>query len=161
MLPAQSARPTVRGRGTTTIRATATRSNVRRVAVQGRPHWRHPVSEVPLPGEDLLQWDDALRTCEDEGVLDAVVWALDWQAILKPRLERSGCLARVCRQRSVDSSCGMRRRVQKSRCDGTWKVWRPSGGRPLPSASSVRATRPKRRLALPSKACGSGYCSPR
>ena len=28
-------------------------------------------------GDDLLQWDDALRTCEVEGVLNTVVWALD------------------------------------------------------------------------------------
>ena len=50
-------------------------------------------------GDDFLQWDDALRTCGVEGVLDVVVWALNWQAILKPRLRRSGRLARGCRGR--------------------------------------------------------------
>ena len=46
--------------------------------------------------DDFLQWDDALRTCEVEEVLDVVIWALNWQAILKPRLRRSGRLARGC-----------------------------------------------------------------
>jgi len=70
-------------------------------------------------GDDLLQWDDALRTCELEGVLNAVVWALDWQPILKPRSKRAGRLARVCRRPSVDSSREMQRRVQNSCCDST------------------------------------------
>ena len=52
-----------------------------------------PAGVIPslkyLPaGDDFLRWDDALRTCEDEGVLDAVVWALDWRGDPKAALEK-------------------------------------------------------------------------
>jgi len=39
---------------------------------------------------DFLEWDDALRTCEDEGVLDAVVWTLDWRGSPKAALKKVG-----------------------------------------------------------------------
>jgi hypothetical protein len=52
-----------------------------------------PASVIPSlkylpPGDDFLKWDDALRTCEDEGALDAVVWALDWRGDPKAALEK-------------------------------------------------------------------------
>ena len=40
------------------------------------------------PDDDFLKWDEALRTCEDEGVLDAVVWALDWRGDPKAALDK-------------------------------------------------------------------------
>ena len=50
-----------------------------------------PASVIPslryLPA-DFLDWDDALRTCEDEGVLDAVVWGLDWRGSPKASLNK-------------------------------------------------------------------------
>ena len=50
-----------------------------------------PASVIPslryLP-VDILDWDDALRTCEDEGVLDAVVWGLDWRGSPKASLKK-------------------------------------------------------------------------
>jgi len=51
-----------------------------------------PAGVIPslryLPSGDFLEWDDALRTCEDEGVLDAVVWALDWRGNPKAALKK-------------------------------------------------------------------------
>ena len=50
-----------------------------------------PASVIPslryLPA-DFLEWDDALRTCEDEGVFDAVVWGLDWRGSPKAALNK-------------------------------------------------------------------------
>jgi hypothetical protein len=50
-----------------------------------------PASVIPslryLPAE-FLEWDDALRTCEDEGVFDAVVWGLDWRGSPKAALNK-------------------------------------------------------------------------
>ena len=50
-----------------------------------------PGSVIPslryLPA-DFLEWDDALRTCEDEGVFDAVVWGLDWRGSPKAALNK-------------------------------------------------------------------------
>jgi hypothetical protein len=50
-----------------------------------------PASVIPslryLPA-DFLEWDDALRTCEDEGVFDAVVWGLDWRGSPKAALKK-------------------------------------------------------------------------
>jgi hypothetical protein len=50
-----------------------------------------PGSVIPslryLPA-DFLEWDDALRTCEDEGVFDAVVWGLDWRDSPKAALDK-------------------------------------------------------------------------
>ena len=50
-----------------------------------------PASVIPslryLPA-DFLDWDDALRTCEDEGVLDSVVWGLDWRGSPKASLNK-------------------------------------------------------------------------
>jgi hypothetical protein len=50
-----------------------------------------PASVIPslryLPAE-FLEWDEALRTCEDEGVFDAVVWAHDWRGSPKAALEK-------------------------------------------------------------------------
>ena len=50
-----------------------------------------PGSVIPslryLP-TDFLEWDDALRTCEDEGVFDAVVWGLDWRGSPKAALNK-------------------------------------------------------------------------
>jgi vacuolar protein sorting-associated protein 8 len=37
---------------------------------------------------DFFEWDDALRTCEDEGVFDAVVWGLDWRGSPKAALNK-------------------------------------------------------------------------
>ncbi|KAH9988437.1 Golgi CORVET complex core vacuolar protein 8-domain-containing protein [Russula compacta] len=52
-----------------------------------------PASVIPslryLP-PDFLEWDDALRTCEDEGVFDAVVWALDWRGSPMGALKKVG-----------------------------------------------------------------------
>ena len=45
---------------------------------------------LPPGDDDFLQWDDALRTCEEEGVLDAVVWALDWRGDPKAALGKVG-----------------------------------------------------------------------
>ena len=51
-----------------------------------------PASVIPslryLPADFLLEWDDALRTCEDEGVFDAVVWGLDWRGNPKASLNK-------------------------------------------------------------------------
>ena len=50
-----------------------------------------PASVIPslryLPA-DFLEWDSALRTCEDEGVFDAVVWGLDWRGNPKAALNK-------------------------------------------------------------------------
>ena len=50
-----------------------------------------PAGVIPslryLPA-DFLEWDDALRTCEDEGVFDAVVWGLDWRGSPKAALNK-------------------------------------------------------------------------
>ena len=50
-----------------------------------------PASVIPslryLPA-DFLEWGDALRTCEDEGVFDAVVWGLDWRGSPKAALNK-------------------------------------------------------------------------
>jgi vacuolar protein sorting-associated protein 8 len=50
-----------------------------------------PASVVPslryLPA-DFLEWDDALQTCEDEGMFDAVVWGLDWRGSPKAALNK-------------------------------------------------------------------------
>ncbi|KAI0293200.1 Golgi CORVET complex core vacuolar protein 8-domain-containing protein [Russula brevipes] len=50
-----------------------------------------PAGVIPslryLPAE-FLEWDEALRTCEDEGVFDAVVWAHDWRGSPKAALEK-------------------------------------------------------------------------
>ena len=50
-----------------------------------------PASVIPslryLPAE-FLEWDDTLRTCEDEGVFDAVVWGLDWRGSPKAALNK-------------------------------------------------------------------------
>jgi hypothetical protein len=52
-----------------------------------------PAGVIPslryLPS-DFLEWDEALRTCEDEGVFDAVVWALDWRGDPKAALKKVG-----------------------------------------------------------------------
>ena len=52
-----------------------------------------PASVIPslryLP-PDFLEWDDALRTCEDEGVFDAVVWALNWRGSPAAALKKVG-----------------------------------------------------------------------
>jgi hypothetical protein len=45
---------------------------------------------LPPGDDDFLQWDDALRTCEEEGVLDAVVWALDWRGDPQAALGKVG-----------------------------------------------------------------------
>ncbi|KAH9961560.1 Golgi CORVET complex core vacuolar protein 8-domain-containing protein [Russula dissimulans] len=54
-----------------------------------------PAEVIPslrhLPA-DFLEWDDALRTCEDEGVLDAVVWTLDWRGSPEAALKKVGAL---------------------------------------------------------------------
>src|SRR5258708_18142786 len=50
-----------------------------------------PASVIPslryLPA-DFLEWDDALQTCEDEGMFDAVVWGLDWRGSPKAALNK-------------------------------------------------------------------------
>jgi hypothetical protein len=52
-----------------------------------------PAGVIPslryLPS-DFLEWDEALRTCEDEGVFDAVVWVLDWRGDPKAALKKVG-----------------------------------------------------------------------
>lgn len=46
------------------------------------------ISSLKYLPVDFLDWDDALRTCEDEGVLDAVVWGLDWRGSPKASLNK-------------------------------------------------------------------------
>lgn len=56
-----------------------------------------PGSVIPslryLPA-DFLEWDDALRTCEDEGVFDAVVWGLDWRGSPKAALNKAAAFGK-------------------------------------------------------------------
>ncbi|KAI0245855.1 hypothetical protein BJV78DRAFT_1287056 [Lactifluus subvellereus] len=93
-LLALSAQPAVRGRrrasdlvavavavavavGAVCGRAAAASQRVHRAAVQDRPRERHTVPE-----------DDALRTCEEHEVFDAVVWAIDWRGDAGAALEK-------------------------------------------------------------------------
>ena len=39
--------------------------------------------------EEFLDWDEALRTCEEHEVFDAVVWALDWRGDPKAALQKA------------------------------------------------------------------------
>ena len=51
-----------------------------------------PTSVIPslqyLPVE-FLEWDEALRTCEDQEVFDAVVWALNWRGNPEAALQKA------------------------------------------------------------------------
>ncbi|KAH9028763.1 Golgi CORVET complex core vacuolar protein 8-domain-containing protein [Lactarius pseudohatsudake] len=51
-----------------------------------------PTSAIPslqyLPAE-FLEWDEALRTCEEQEVFDAVVWALNWRGDPKAALQKA------------------------------------------------------------------------
>jgi hypothetical protein len=51
-----------------------------------------PTSVIPslqyLPAE-FLEWDEALRTCEEQEVFDAVVWALNWRGNPKAALQKA------------------------------------------------------------------------
>ena len=51
-----------------------------------------PTNAIPslqyLPA-DYLDWDEALRTCEDQEVFDAVVWALNWRGDPKTALQKA------------------------------------------------------------------------
>ena len=51
-----------------------------------------PTNAIPslqyLPA-DYLEWDEALRTCEEQEVFDAVVWALNWRGDPKTALQKA------------------------------------------------------------------------
>ncbi len=56
-----------------------------------------PASVIPslryLP-TDFLSWDDALQTCEDEGVFDAVMRGLDWRGSPKAALNKAAAFGK-------------------------------------------------------------------
>src|SRR5258708_20920074 len=89
-----------------------------------------PASVIPslryLPA-DFLEWDDALQTCEDEGMFDAVVWGLDWRGSPKAALnkvatfgKRLSAVVGEIVARGVPAGAGQQLRQNVERLGGGW-----------------------------------------